>query len=346
MVLDFTAEDTKPKCLLSSHLPVGIWGACFDQGQPHQGVGEAPHALREGGLVTRLSGEGCSVIDYGDVRVARGHDQTPANRQKEVAKFGLIAHNMVKKMVGQGEIAVTLGGDHSIALGTVAGHLSHDPDCVVVWVDAHADINTLSSSETGNMHGMPLSFNIKELQEEFPHPHIMSWLTPQLAPSQLVYVGLRDVDEAEKKILEDLNIKAFYMTDVDSRGIVQVVEDALKTVDPDGIRNIHLSFDIDALDPLDAPATGTAVRGGLTLDEGLTLCDLVYSTGRLKAVDMVEVNPSLASNKADAEKTINAANKILMTALGFGKSDSMDGSYSYVSTLEQKVKKRSSPSRI
>lgn len=105
----------------------------------------------------------------------------------------------------------------------------------------------------------------------------MSWLTPQLPPSQLVYVGLKDVDDAEKEILEDLNIKAFYMTDVDSRGIIEVVEEALKAVDPDGRRNIHLSFDIDALDPLDAPATGTAVRGGFTLDEGLTLCDIVHS---------------------------------------------------------------------
>ena len=104
------------------------------------------------------------MTDHGDVVVVRGKDQTPNTRQKEVAKFGEVAYNMVKKMVGQGEIAVTLGGDHSIALGTVAGHLACDPDCVVVWVDAHADINTLSSSESGNMHGMPLSFNIQQLQ--------------------------------------------------------------------------------------------------------------------------------------------------------------------------------------
>ena len=149
---------------LDNQLPVAIWGACFDQGQPHQGVGDAPHAMREAGLVSRLSEEGCSVTDHGDVVVVRGEDQTPNTRQKEVAKFGEVAYNMVKKMVGQGEIAVTLGGDHSIALGTVAGHLACDPNCVVVWVDAHADINTLSSSESGNMHGMPLSFNIKQLQ--------------------------------------------------------------------------------------------------------------------------------------------------------------------------------------
>jgi len=302
-----------------SQLPVGIWGAGFDQGQPHQGVGEAPHAMREAGLVSRLSGLGCSVTDHGDVRVVRGEDQTRDTRQKEVARFSLIAHNMVKKIVEQGQLAVTLGGDHSIALGTVAGHLACDPSCVVVWVDAHADINTISSSNTGNMHGMPLSFNIKQLQEEFPHPGL-SWLTPMLSPSQLVYVGLRDVDEKEQEILENLNIKAFYMQDVDRLGIEKVVKEALDSVDPHGERNIHLSFDIDALDPMDAPATGTPVRGGLTLREGLTLCDLVYRTGRLKAVDMVEVNPSLANSDTEKARTVTAANNILLAALGFRNS--------------------------
>ena len=145
----------------------------------------------------------------------------------------------------------------------------------------------------------------------------MSWLTPQLSPSQLVYIGLRDVDEKEQEILQSLNIKAFYMQDVDRLGIVKVVEEALGSVDPHGERNIHLSFDIDALDPGDAPATGTPVRGGLTLREGLTLCDLVYQTGRLKAVDMVEVNPSLASSQIEKARTVNAANNILLAALGF-----------------------------
>jgi len=298
---------------------VGIWGACFDQGQPHQGVGEAPQAMREAGLVTRLSALGCSVTDHGDVRVLRGEDQTPPTRQKEVAKFNETAHNMVKQMLDEGKMAVTLGGDHSIALGTVSGHLAADPECVVVWVDAHADINTLSSSNSGNMHGMPISFNMKELQENFPHPEL-SWLTPRLSPSRLVYIGLRDVEEKEKEILRNLNISAFYMADVDRNGIVKVVEEALARVDPLGKRNIHLSFDIDALDPADAPATGTAVRGGLTLREGLTLCDMVNSTGRLQVVDMVEVNPSLATDIKAASRTVNAANNILLAALGYRNS--------------------------
>lgn len=135
-----------------------------------------------------------------------------------------------------------------------------------------------------------------------------------------MYVGLRDVEEREREVLIELGITAFYMADVDRLGIVKVVEEALASVDPLGNRNIHLSFDIDALDPVEAPATGTAVRGGLTMREGLTLCDMVYRTGRLKAVDMVEVNPGLASNLGEATRTVNAANNILLAALGFRNS--------------------------
>ena len=144
--------------------PIGVWGACFDQGQPHTGVGEAPQVMREAGLLKRLNALGCSVTDHGDITALRGEDQSPPTRQKEVAKFNQTTHNMVKQILDQGHIALTLGGDHSIGLGTVAGHLSSDPDCVVIWVDAHADINTISTSNSGNMHGMPVSFNIKQLQ--------------------------------------------------------------------------------------------------------------------------------------------------------------------------------------
>merc|ERR1719300_823198 len=294
-----------------------VWGAKFHLGQPFAGVAKGPESMREANLIQRLKNNVSSVTDFGDVEISK--ETSDSSLQREVARFGEIAYGIVKREITNGNFVLSLGGDHSISIGTVAGHLAADPDCVVVWVDAHSDINTLSSSQSGNMHGMPLSFNIQQLQEEFPHPD-MNWLTPKLPTSQLVYVGLRDVDEPEKEILADLNIKAFYMEDVDRLGIVEVVEEALKSVDPHGTRNIHLSFDIDSLDPKDAPATGTAVGGGLTLREGLILCNMVHRTGRLKAVDMVEVNPSLASNKAGAEKTVNAANDLLMAALGFQNS--------------------------
>ena len=128
---------------------VGLWGACFDGGQPHEGTGEAPGLLRAAGLVERLRGEGSLVTDHGDLVGTRGG-------QQEVLDFSRLVAARVKEILGKGQVAVTLGGDHSVGLGTVAGSLQHDPDTVVLWVDAHADINTLETSTTGNMHGMPV----------------------------------------------------------------------------------------------------------------------------------------------------------------------------------------------
>ena len=128
------------------------------------------------------------------------------------------------------------------------------------------------------------------------------------------------MEDKEKKILADLNIAAYYMADIDKLGIVEVTKEALAIVDPREERNIHLSFDIDVLDPDEAPATGTAVRGGLTLREGLTLCDMVSRTGRLQAMDLVEVNPSLGKDRGEVARTVNAANNIILAAMGFRNS--------------------------
>lgn len=128
-----------------------------------------------------------------------------------------------------------------------------------MWVDAHTDINTMSTSNSGNMHGMPVSFNIPQLREDFSQADL-SWLQPRLEADRLVYIGLRDVEREERRALERLNIPAYFMSDVDRLGLTRVVEDSLQRVDSEASRRIHLSFDIDALDPSEAPATGTPVR--------------------------------------------------------------------------------------
>ena len=179
-----------------------------------------------------------------------------------MAEFNKIVHDKVKKIIEEGRMALTLGGDHSVGLGTVTSRLTADPDCVSIWVDVHADINTISS----NIHSIPISFNIKLLEEPFLNSKL-SWLEPSLKSCRIVYIGLIDVEKEEKKTLTHLNISAFYMTEVDMIGIVRVVEEALKIVDPLRQRNNHISFDIDSLAPLEAPATGTPVRGGLSLRE-------------------------------------------------------------------------------
>jgi len=283
---------------------IGVWGACFDGGQPHQGTGEAPGLLREAGLLKRLKEGGHSVTDHGDLAGPRGGPE-------EVLEFSKRTAERVKAILDQGQVAVTLGGDHSIGLGTLAGSLQHNPDTVVLWVDAHADINTPSSSTSGNMHGMPVSFHLPSLSSD-----LTPWIDPVLSPQRIAYLGLRDVDPPEQAVLESLGIASYYVQDMDRLGVSNALGEALSRIDPEGKRPIHLSFDIDVLDPSEAPATGTRVRGGLTLREGLQLAHLVHTTGRLSAVDMVEVNPRLEKSPGDAERTVEAAGSILLAALG------------------------------
>ena len=141
-------------------------------------------------------------------------------------------------------------------------------------MDAHTDINTMSTSNSGNMHGMPVSFNIPQLREDFSQADL-SWLQPRLEADRLVYIGLRDVDPPEWELIDRLSIAAYTMADVDRLGVEETVRQALARVDPDNMRNIHMSFDIDSLDPAWCPSTGTPVKEGLTLREGLSLVEKV-----------------------------------------------------------------------
>lgn len=219
----------------------------------------------------------------------------------------------------QGRLTLTLGGDHSVAIGTISGTAKATRErlgreIAVIWVDAHADINRPEDSDSGNIHGMPLAFLTglaKEDKEEY-----FGWLKDEhmLNIKKLVYIGLRDVDIGEKKILRENGVKAFSMFDVDRYGIGRVVEMALAYIGAD--TPIHLSFDIDALDPTWAAATGTPVRGGLTLREGDYICESVHQTGNLIAVDLVEVNPSLAATEAGARQTVHSGCSIVRCALG------------------------------
>lgn len=218
----------------------------------------------------------------------------------------------------QGKLPLTLGGDHSLGLGTVMGTLRSHPDAALIWVDAHADINTPETSPSGNLHGLPVSFLLGLQGTQFEP--FSSWVPakPLLRPESLVYIGLRDIDAGERKILKEHNIKCFTMHHVDKYGIGKVVEMALDHINRDSSRRhrpIHLSFDVDALDPSVAPSTGTPVRGGLTFREGHYICESLYDTGCLVGVDLMEVNPSLM-DKRDAEATVAVGCSLIRSALG------------------------------
>lgn len=295
--------------------------ACpFSAGQRRDGVDTGPVALISGGLLKQIEKLDWKVkydepMSDSFLRLSRTEDpdigmminpRTVSKVTKEVARLvGASAH--------AGELPLTLGGDHSLALGTISGTLDKYPDACVIWIDAHADINTPETTSTGNLHGCPVSFLLG-----LPGTDVApfnEWVKPRLDKKSLVYIGLRDVDAGEKKILKEHGIKAFSMHEVDKYGIGKIVEMALDHVNPSRDRPIHLSYDVDALDPLVAPSTGTPVRGGLTFREGHFITEAVAETGLLVGLDIMEVNPSLKDPDAVAQ-TVAVGCSLTRAALG------------------------------
>ncbi|XP_044578067.1 arginase, hepatic [Cotesia glomerata] len=298
---------------------VGIIGVPFDKGQKKQGVGLGPDAIRKAGLIQGLESIGLDVKDYGDVKYETNSKEGIDNMDhlNEVAACTYKVSEMFEKVLKDGRTPVTLGGDHSLTVGTVDAHVKSkgSNNVVLLWVDAHADLNTNKTSSSGNAHGMPVALIASELSDYWPHLPGMDWQKPMLSIRNIAYIGLRSVDMYERLVIEKFGITAFGIDDVERLGIHQVVNMALEKLDPHSEKSIHVTFDIDALDPLEAPSTGTSVRGGLTIREGIHLLEQVYRTGRLNAIELVEVNPLLSDAKG-AELTAGAAVLLLQAALG------------------------------
>ncbi|QRW02176.1 agmatinase [Ceratobasidium sp. AG-Ba] len=326
MSLAETAAPKDVKGFLSNPKTVAIVGCPFSGGQPRAGVDRGPIHLVDAGLQQQLSELGWNVKfdghhQFEDIDAQNDSPIGILKRPRLVSRVTQAVAEAVGAHAKRGELPLTLGGDHSLAMGTISGVLSAHPDACVVWVDAHADINTPATSTSGNIHGMPVSFLLGiagQLPEHEPRsdPEPFSWIKPMLSPDRLVYIGLRDVDPGEKKILRENGIRAYSMHEVDKYGIGRVVELALKHVNPDGTRPIHLSFDVDALDPSVAPSTGTPVRGGLTFREGHYICEAIAETGLLVGLDIMEVNPSLGSSDADVNATVAVGCSLARSALG------------------------------
>ncbi|WFD34514.1 arginase [Malassezia cuniculi] len=297
----------------------------FSGGQPRKGVEKAPSAMVAAAIANQVKSIGWEVsedesIDWDRIAEIEKNDE-PIGKMKNpnsVSEAARSVSEVVERVAKSGKIPVTLGGDHSLGLGTVIGITRAHPETAVIWVDAHADINTPDTTDSGNLHGCPMSFAlglegtyVTPFKEWIPNP-------PVASPQRLVYIGLRDIDEGERKILHSHHIKAFTMHHVDKYGIGRVVEMALDHVNGNTSRRdrpIHLSFDVDALDPTVAPSTGTPVRGGLTFREGHYICEAIHETGALVGLDLVEVNPSL-KDPHEAEQTVAIGCSLVRAALG------------------------------
>ncbi|CAB4255778.1 similar to Saccharomyces cerevisiae YPL111W CAR1 Arginase, responsible for arginine degradation, expression responds to both induction by arginine and nitrogen catabolite repression [Maudiozyma barnettii] len=299
--------------------------APFCGGQGKGGVEKGPRYFLKNGLENDLKDLGWntkveSPIDEMEImeklKVHTGTDfYKNAKRPNLVGEVSKKIHDSVKEVLSQDRFPLTLGGDHSIAIGTVSAVIEKYPDAGLLWIDAHADINTLESTDSGNLHGCPVSF-LMGLNKPEDTPTALKWCPGTLKPNKIAYIGLRDVDAAEKKIIKDLGIAAFSMYHVDKYGINNVIEMALKAIHPNGNGPVMCSYDVDAVDPLFVPATGTPVRGGLTLRESLFLVERLAETGDLVGLDIVECNPNLAVDDIHVTNTISAGCAIARCALG------------------------------
>eukprot|EP00538_Stauroneis_constricta_P006773 CAMPEP_0119551072 /NCGR_PEP_ID=MMETSP1352-20130426/4445_1 /TAXON_ID=265584 /ORGANISM="Stauroneis constricta, Strain CCMP1120" /LENGTH=408 /DNA_ID=CAMNT_0007597081 /DNA_START=38 /DNA_END=1264 /DNA_ORIENTATION=+ len=309
-----------------------IIGAPMTYGQPFVGTDHGPQLLRDKGLRGMLTSLGWRVEDLPDLSyddiiasIGSGTADPPNARNCQLVGSGAeLLRNKVSETLNEGRFPLILGGDHSIGAGSLAGILEVQPNTGVIWVDAHADLNTPATSGSGNMHGMPIGLLLDHAKyqpetavnfDELPGFEFLKD-GPRLAPDQIVYVGLRDVDPTEREWINNLGIKAYTMFDIDRHGIGAVMDQAfsdLLSKDPN--RPLHLSYDIDAIDPILAPATGTTVRGGLTYREAHFVAEAVAQTGNLASAEIVELNPTLSDDDG-AEDTIELGLQIITSFMG------------------------------
>ncbi|HUY41937.1 MAG TPA: arginase [Candidatus Dormibacteraeota bacterium] len=283
---------------------VDVVGVPMDLGASRRGVDMGPSAVRYARLHDRLTALGIQrVVDHGNLYVPIREAMQSGDQQ--VRYYDVIDEvcgrlaGVVERVVRDGGLPVVLGGDHSIAMGTLAGlRAAYERPAGLIWIDAHADINSPDSSRTGNVHGMPLWFALER---------------GDARAEQTVLIGLRDVDEAEKRILRERGIRAFSMTEVDRFGMARVMEEALRIAGADD-RPMHVSFDLDGIDPSEAPGTGTPVKGGLSYREGHLAMEMLAETGRLGSMEMVEINPILDRSNQTASLAVG------LVCSGLGKS--------------------------
>ncbi len=282
---------------------ISILGIPMDLGAGRRGTDMGPSALRLAQLGPALERLGYTVTDLGNVAVSQaeaGERTRPGSSSArfldQIIEACTLAYQELTRLE-EGTIALTIGGDHSLAMATVPAAFRGPARCsAVVWIDAHADLNTPAGSPSGNVHGMPVA-QLLGLPE---HGADGIWGGGRLLqPEQLVYIGLRSVDPPEREVITELGIKAFSMSEIDRLGMARVFEETREYLEP--FASWHVSLDADAVDPLHAPGVGTPVPGGLTYREAHLLMESLAAHGRVASVDLVEVNPILDSRNQTAE---------------------------------------------
>jgi len=290
---------------------IRVIGVPLDLGQSRRGVDMGPSAVRVAGLEARLEQLGHVVEDAGNITVAIAEQKKEgdphAKYLKEITTTCIKQAELVLKTLEAGKVPLVLGGDHSVAAGTVSGvaefYRRQEQKIGLIWIDAHTDINTPDSSPSGNVHGMPLAAIMGLGPPELAN--VLNF-SPKVPPENCVLVGVRDIDAIEKENVRRAGIDVFTMRDIDERGMRTVMEEALRIAGR-GTAGYHVSLDMDWVDPEDAPGVGTPVRGGATYREAHLAMEIIADHGRMLSFEIVEVNPVIDEHNRTADLAVELA---------------------------------------
>jgi arginase len=296
--------------------PIHLIGVPLDLGGGRRGVDMGPSAMRVAGLAERIAALGHTVVDKGDLpapnREVKGEGDKKKKYAREIGRVCQRLYQMSLATFEAGGLPLVLGGDHSLGAGSVAAAAEQarrkDQPLGLIWIDAHGDMNTPSSTPSGNVHGMPLAALLG------PEPAELSSIagfSPKVRPEHTVLMGVRNLDDRERDLVRDSNVHVFTMNDIDRMGIATVATTAVILASRD-TGGLHVSFDMDVCDPSIAPGVGTPVNGGLNYREARLIMEIIADSGRLTSLDIVEVNPTLDLRNATAQ----VATELALSALG------------------------------
>lgn len=299
--------------------PVSVFGAPTDVGAGRRGASMGPEALRVAGLVEALVRRGVDAVDRGDVAGPRNPWQKPVDGYRhldEVVAWNRAVMALASAELEAGRMPVMLGGDHCLAVGSIAAVARHcratGKRLRVLWLDAHADFNTSAITPSGNVHGMPVACLCGLGPDALVH---LGGPGPAISPSEVRQIGIRSVDAQEKRLVREHGLDIYDMRYIDEVGMKQVMEEALAGLDAN--THLHVSFDVDVLDPVIAPGTGTRVPGGLDYREAQLMMEMIADAGGADSLDLVEVNPALDKRNRTARLAVDLVESL------FGKSTLM-----------------------
>ena len=295
---------------LGNQRKLRVIGVPTDLGQGRRGVDMGPSAIRYAGLSEKMRELGYEIEDLGNVDVPPAESRVQGSEKvkylQQVKEVSDELRLMVRDTLRDHYLPIVLGGDHSAAIGSIAGAVEAMGNLGCIWFDAHGDMNTPETTPSGNIHGMPLAVSLG-----LGHPDLINLggIHPKLKPENVVLVGIRSIDGEERKLIHEMGVQVFTMHEVDEMGISAVMHQAIE-IATKGTNGVHLSVDLDGIDPMFAPGVGTPVNGGITYREGHLAMEILAAANCVTSVDFVEVNPILDKQNATGKLTVELASSL------------------------------------